>query len=271
MTVRSLLESADIRAVEALFVDLWGTDASHPPVSADLMQALARFGGYVAGAYQRAGATHPAGATDPAGATELVGASVGFVGVGRPAHLHSHITGVAAAVQGRGAGYAIKRHQRAWALEQGLSMINWTFDPLVRRNGFFNLTRLGAIGTTYIVDCYGEMTDAVNAGQGSDRLVAEWSLNATPPAAEPDVQRLVADGRMLLDIDPAGAPNPAQPGGAGPLLCRVPADIEALRVADPELARRWRAAVRGSLGGALRRGYRVAGATRSGWYLLETP
>jgi predicted GNAT superfamily acetyltransferase len=49
----------------------------------------------------------------------------------------------------------------------------------------------------------------------------------------------------------------------------TPADIAALRAADPALALGWRHAQRTALGGALAAGYRVTGFARSGHYFLE--
>jgi predicted GNAT superfamily acetyltransferase len=94
--------------------------------------------------------------------------------------LHSDITGVAA--RGIGAGFAIKRRQRAWALARGITTITWTFDQLVRRNAYFNLARLAARATEYMPDFYGEMPDELNAGDPSDRLLLSWDL-ATPEVA----------------------------------------------------------------------------------------
>jgi predicted GNAT superfamily acetyltransferase len=50
----------------------------------------------------------------------------------------------------------------------------------------------------------------------------------------------------------------------------VPEDIVALRRSDPTLARAWRRALRETLGDAIQRGYVVVGATRDGWYVLES-
>jgi predicted GNAT superfamily acetyltransferase len=50
----------------------------------------------------------------------------------------------------------------------------------------------------------------------------------------------------------------------------VPEDIVALRATNPALARRWRLALRQALDGAMARGYRIKGATKSGWYVLES-
>ena len=46
--------------------------------------------------------------------------------------------------RGTGIGRAIKLHQREWAAANGIATIVWTFDPLVRRNAWFNIAVLGA-------------------------------------------------------------------------------------------------------------------------------
>lgn len=263
--IRQLAAPAEHRAAVALFAELWRSPTGQPPVSADVLRALAFVGGYVAGAFMQEAADG-----------ELVGASVGFLGAAGgagPPYLHSHITGVVPGLQGRGVGYALKLDQREWALRRGMASINWTFDPLIRRNAYFNIARLGALPTRYLTDFYGEMTDGVNAGQGSDRLLVEWPLDGehAAPGHEPDVRPLVEAGRVLLDVGADGGPRPAGAGAGGPLLIRVPADIEALRRTDPGLARSWRAALREALGATMAAGHRVTGATRSGWYLLEAP
>ena len=61
--------------------------------------------------------------------------------------------------------------------------IVWTFDPLVARNAWFNLARLGALPTGYLEDFYGPMTDAINAGMASDRLLLTWRLDDPAVAA----------------------------------------------------------------------------------------
>jgi predicted GNAT superfamily acetyltransferase len=50
----------------------------------------------------------------------------------------------------------------------------------------------------------------------------------------------------------------------------VPDDIVALRRTDPSLARAWRMALRRAFTDAIAAGYEVSGATRSGWYVLES-
>jgi predicted GNAT superfamily acetyltransferase len=59
------------------------------------------------------------------------------------------------------------------------------------------------------------------------------------------------------------------PGTSPRLRCWIPADILTVRRTDPDLARRWRIAVRTALGGAVAEGYQVTGVSDPGWYVLE--
>jgi predicted GNAT superfamily acetyltransferase len=180
---------------------------------------------------------------------------------------------------GRGVGYALKMDQRAWALEHGLDTVAWTFDPLVRRNAFFNAARLGARPVAYHVDFYGQMHDAINAGQSSDRLEVLW------PLADPDViaraagtvedrtssELLGAGADVVLDVSGEAPVRPPSSGQATVRLVRVPADIEGMRVRAGELAARWRREVRGVLGGLMSEGWQVRTVLREGYYVLERP
>ncbi len=243
--------------MSALFARIWGVRADAAPVEPDLLRALAHLGGYVAVAHA---------------GTQVVGAGVGLFGPPGSGLLHSHVVGVAPEAQGRAVGHAVKLHQRAWALEAGLRTVSWTYDPLVRRNAWLNLGKLGARGTSYLVDFYGDMRDGLNAGQGSDRVLVEWSVHAPLPRLD---DAAAADagpaGVVLLDVGEDDAPRPGRgPAGAAPVLAaRVPADIVAVRRRDPGVAREWRLALRDTLGAAMTGGYRLTGVTRSGWYRLE--
>ncbi|MGJ6969654.1 GNAT family N-acetyltransferase, partial [Streptosporangium sp. G11] len=99
--VVELVEIGEFEDVQRLFDGIWHPDPANPPITVEMMRALSHAGNYVAGAYE--------------GGT-LVGASVGFLGAPAGQVLHSHVTG---ALAGRGIGFALKLHQRAWALERG--------------------------------------------------------------------------------------------------------------------------------------------------------
>jgi predicted GNAT superfamily acetyltransferase len=187
-------------------------------------------------------------------------------------HLHSHITGVEPGKQGAGVGFALKQDQRAWSLERGIATVCWTFDPLVRRNAYFNLQKLGAVPEAYLPDFYGPMADGINLGDVTDRLYVRWDLASPRAVAAAHGQPAeVSTGDAGVLLDRAGeepAPGDAAPTGRA-LLVAVPSDIEAMRDRDRAAADRWRYAVRSALTTALDAGYRITGLTRDGYYLLE--
>ena len=144
-----------------LFSSVWSPDGDQlmPPTT---IRALAHAGSYAFG-----------GMADG----RMVGAIVGFLGrLDGSLQVHSHILGVDPRSQGRSVGFALKLHQRAWALDQGIDVVTWTFDPLVRRNAYFNIGKLGAAVRSYEPDFYGPMTDGINSGLDSDRVLVEWRL-----------------------------------------------------------------------------------------------
>jgi predicted GNAT superfamily acetyltransferase len=262
--IADLDDIAELRQVAELFIAVWRTSVQEAPCAPELLRALVHSGNYVAGARLDG---------------RIVGAAVAFLQLDRGAlALHSHITGVSAAVQGRSVGFALKLHQRAWALARGIRRVDWTFDPLVRRNAWFNLVKLGAEGVGYLPRFYGEMTDAINAGDETDRCLVSWRLEseravaaAAGRAAAPSLEALLAAGAaVVLAESPDGRPaESASPDSAGTLLAWVPPDAVALRASEPALALRWRRALRSAMGSAVRRGFVAAGMTRSGWYVLE--
>ena len=230
--IRLIDDAAGARSVSALVDRVWG--ASTPLLNVELVRAIGHAGGYVAATYID---------------DQMVGASLGFLAShrGEPA-LHSHITGVLSSVRTTGLGRTLKLHQQTWAAERGLRWVTWTFDPLVRRNAWFNLRVLGAEVQEYLVDFYGPIDDSINTRDESDRLLVAWATT-TPPR----------DTRHLeFDVVPAGA-----------VAVATPDDIVALRRSDPGAAERWRHRLRDELGGALTAGARVVTFTRAGDYVLE--
>lgn len=241
--VRCLGGMGEFNSANQLFASIWGDDLQIP---GEIMRALSFAGGYVAGAF--------------AGG-EMIGASAGFLAQrDEHLHLHSHISGVVPAWQGQHVGYALKTHQRDWALARGIKTIEWTFDPLVRRNAFFNLVKLGAAVVAFEPDFYGEMNDAINAGDPTDRAVVEWDLTTSSSGD-------VNDGAVILHAAEDGSPVVSDARG-DTLRAWVPEDAVALRQHDPDAGRAWRLALRDSFGAAIRSGYRATSMTRDGWYTL---
>ena len=227
--IRLLVTSDELAAADELLRRIWG--APEPVVSLEMLTAIAHSGGYVAGAFD---------------GRQLVGASVGFLSRyhDRPA-LHSHVTGLVGERRGAGMGRRIKLHQRAWAADHDVEWITWTFDPLVRANAWFNIAVLGVDVDEYLPSFYGTMTDAINAGDESDRLHVAWDVEAPLPER-------VRDGRGVVD----------------PLLVPTPPDVVELRRTDPAAVRRWRTATRNALMAALAERSPILGFDRQGNYVI---
>jgi predicted GNAT superfamily acetyltransferase len=96
----------------------------------------------------------------------------------RKPFLHSHMTAVMDGYRDRGIGRRLKLFQREDALARGIGLIEWTFDPLVTKNAYFNFMRLGAIARRYLPNAYGITTSPLHASLPTDRLVAEWHLRS---------------------------------------------------------------------------------------------
>ena len=245
-----------LRDIAALFVTVWGTSPSGAPLPADLLRSISHAGCNVTAAYAEGGA--------------LRGAAVAIVSPDNSS-MYSLIAGVLPDVADAGVGFALKQHQRAWAIARGLDTMTWTFDPLVSRNARFNLTKLGAHAAEYVRDFYGPMEDELNANDESDRLVAVWPLTTPQSIACSEglplsVELPAFTARDVRATGPDGKPVLVEAGGS--LWCRVPGDIVALRGVDPDEATAWRARMREIFTTAFASGHTARGVTRAGWYRL---
>ena len=223
---------------------------------------------------------------------ETSGSPVGFAYAfpalrGGTAHLHSDMLAVLPAHQKRGVGVSLKWAQRQEALQRGIELITWTFDPLQARNASLNLRRLGARATEFLQDFYGITSTPLHHGLPTDRLFVRWELNA------PEVVELLA----------AGEPGPSVPLPAFPrindvkwqagwavssepqlelqdptLLLEIPPDFDVIHQAAPTVAEGWHDKVRRALRAYFGRGYRatalvptVEGGRRRPFYVLSRP
>ena len=228
----------------AFFKTIW-TDGDEV-VPFDLILAAVHVGGYASLAKQEGVA---------------VGASFGFLG-DYAAHkvLHSHVT----AASLPGVGFQLKKHQFAWAKAREIAGITWTFDPLVRRNCVFNFEKLGAMAIEYQPNFYGTMTDAINAGDDSDRLFAYWP-----------VQEQVSNAPTKTDAiaikNDSGKPKGLSFDSSKAFWVELPEDIESLRKNDIALAREWRKAVRETLKPALDDGWFIGAVSQDRTAILVEP
>ena len=214
----------------------------------------------------------------------MVGAAFWWLGVGvdpaspsaSQARLKacSHMLGVLPEWQGRHVGLQLKLAQRQAVLAQGLTdWITWTYDPLYRANGVFNIHRLGATCRTYKRDIYGELRDALNAGAPSDRFQVDWHLHS--PHILVDINQARQErgwdstGMQLLPAQQRrdGFPQPVDtlPELDGrPLAIPLPGDIGAIRRSDRELSLAWRFYLREAAEAAFAGGYTVVDCVHLG-------
>ena len=153
------------------------------------------------------------------------GELIGFV-LSVPAFLregrafYSHMTAVRNNFQSAGVGAQLKWAQRSHALELGVRIIKWTFEPVKARNAYFNLEKLGAVVTEYQPNFYGvDYASTPGIGLASDRLFAEWHLESQKvcvlangneyrePSAPAMTVEVPADWAELLNESPENGLN----------------------------------------------------------------
>ncbi len=264
--VRSLHTLPELDDARAVWDAVWPTAPGATEITGNLIRAMEHAGGYVSGAYSDG---------------RMVGSCLAFLGRTREdsgwhTHLHSHIAAATPGNADRGIGTALKLHQRAWALEHDVDRVVWTFDPLVRRNARLNLVKLGAVASEYLVDFYGRMDDALNAGEPSDRLLAQWDVasdrvvhalgGGSPTVSRADLLLDGAEDSLVVNDD--GEPR-VVPSSARTTLVALPGDIVDIRRRDGGLARAWRLAVREALAPVGAGEARVVGLTTDGCYVVE--
>ena len=264
--VRALHSHEELGAARAIWDLVWPTvEPGGTEITGNLLRAMEHAGGYVGGAY-----------VDDL----MVGSCLGFVGRSRGVHgwhlhLHSHVAAALPGYADRGIGTALKLHQRAWALEQGIDRIVWTYDPLVRRNARLNLMKLGGVGAEYLVDFYGDMDDALNAGDESDRILLQWDLVSprVTDALSGAAQALPREAWLALGATDAlvdGEDGPELLGVRSPVvLVAVPGDIVDIRRMDLPLALVWRRLLRAALEPVISNGGRIVSLTSDGHYVVE--
>lgn len=173
--------------------------------------------------------------------SELVGFTLAIAGWrSRKPFLHSHMTAVLEGYMNQGIGRRLKLLQKEDALARGISLVEWTFDPLMTKNAYFNFARLGAIARRYLPNVYGITTSPLHGSLPTDRLVAEWHLGS-------DRVRKVLTGK------------PVKPASKKAARVRIPANIEELRTSNPLKAREIQSEIRAEFMKWLGKGYAATG------------
>jgi predicted GNAT superfamily acetyltransferase len=271
--IKILETPEEIQGVEELQRVVWpGSETDVVPMH--VMRAAAHNGGLVIGAYD---------------GERLVGFVFGFLGLEeatngpRLAH-YSHMLGVHPDYRSHGLGFRLKRAQWQMVRHQGIDHITWTYDPLLSRNAWLNITRLGAVCNTYLREFYGSMRDGLNAGLPSDRFQVDWWVNSkrvnrrlSKHSRRPlDLAHFLAAGTRLIDpLQGEFILERVEGDEETMLLVEIPADFLSLKAVEPELALKWRMQTRAIFEVLFGRGYLVtdlvhlAGEQARSYYVLS--
>lgn len=186
----------------------------------------------------------------------LVGFVYGIVGLehGRIIH-HSHMLAVKPTSRNSDVGFKLKLAQRERVLDQGITRMTWTFDPLQSLNAHFNFCKLGVLSDTYKINFYGPQTSSALHQIGTDRLWVTWLLDS-----ERVRRRLAGES---ADVN----------GSAGErVFIEIPSDFNTLQKQNVEEAIRWREATRRAFTDAFAAGFHVSDFIREpqkGVYVLS--
>ena len=204
----------ELQACVDMEIEVWGyCEGDVIPRRAFLVSQ--KIGGQVIGAFD----TSLPGAPEGGDAGSMVGFAYSLPGIhmrdGKPEpYLHSHMLAVRESYRNQSLGRQLKLAQRVDALARGIRLMEWTFDPLEIKNAYLNVSKLGAVMRRYEENFYGSSTSKLQGGLPTDRLVAEWWL---------DAPRVVA----------AIAGQPPEPPAAGEKLT-VPGQVYAWKASDAE-------------------------------------
>ena len=229
--VRKLDNLQDQDSARKIFDITWSLDAG-TEITPNLLQAMVHSGSYLSGAFVD---------------NKIVGTAFAFPATNGGLHLHSHMTAVLPEYRDKGVGYALKIDQWNWAKRNNYPQLSWTFDPLVRRNAKLNIVKLGVDISAYYPNFYGDMPDALNAGDESDRLMVSWSTDLDAPKA-----------RELIT-------NPE----SSDILIEIPEDIVEIRSKNQSESMKWRRQVREQFVAAFEKNGKVIGFSANNEYVVR--
>ena len=229
--VRELDNLQDQDFGRKIFDITWSMDAG-TEITPNLLQAMVHSGSYLSGAFID---------------KKIVGAAFAFPATNGGLHLHSHMTAVLPEFRDKGVGYALKIDQWNWAKKKNYSHLSWTFDPLVRRNAKLNIAKLGVDISAYFPNFYGDMPDALNAGDESDRLMVSWRTDIDVPKAR----------ELITSLEP------------GDILIEIPEDIVAIRSKNQSESMKWRRQVREQFLAAFEKNGKVIGFSANNEYVVR--
>ena len=231
ITIKNLKSIQNHVSARKIFDSTWTID-SGTEITPNLLQAMVHSGSYLSGAFID---------------NKIVGAAFAFPATNGGLHLHSHMTAVLPEFRDQGVGYSLKIDQWNWAKKKNYSHLSWTFDPLVRRNAKLNIAKLGVNISAYFPNFYGDMPDALNTGDESDRLMVSWCTDIDAPKSRD----------LITNPEP------------GDILIEIPEDIVAIRSKNQSESMKWRRQVREQFLAAFEKNGKVIGFSANNEYVVR--
>lgn len=266
IVLREIRTPAEMNEAVELQKIYWGEDMG-ALVPAHMLLAIVNHGGHVPAAFD---------------GDRMVGLLIGFLGADREAVtpekplsrcmlVMSKRMVVLPEYRSYNIGTRLKLAQRDFALQYQIPLVTWTFDPVLARNAYLNLHKLGAVGQKYAVSYFG--SDSAYAMLSDDRLVVNWWV-AHPHTVihaegrAPALSRAtLMTGQALNETtlqDDLLRPDAINHPVGEPLLLEIPMDYPALERRDAGLARAWRDHLREAFTTAFDSGYLVTDFMREG-------
>ncbi len=252
ITIRHLSTSEEYLECVELQKETWGRDFVEV-VPSSLLKISQKIGGVTSGAFDESG--------------RLLGFVYGLTGLKKGKLVHwSHMLAVRRDARGLGLGRRLKLFQREQLLAEGVTVVYWTFDPLVARNAQLNINSLGALVTEYVKDMYIDSSSELHRGLGMDRFIVTWQLDnqrvmrAISNSLQDDVTRYrsapVVNTKAQNDqsIVPVDFELPL----TSSVRVEIPSDIESIQTNSLQLGGQWRLNTRRVFLWYFERAYQIA-------------
>ncbi len=267
--IRPLRAFDELRAVVELQKTYWGHDLESV-IPTHMLFSIANSGGHVLTAFD---------------GDKPIGCLVGFLGTNttdpdRPAMANLQVVSKRMVVlpeyRSHGVGYRLKVAQRELAIQAGIRLVVWTFDPLLSSNAHLNIRKLGAVCPRYVIDYYGTNPDGGLVSHGtSDRLMVEWwithrrvderltgSRSPLTFAKYREADTIIMNPPNLTD-DGVFTPAPTfLPPKSSLALIEIPTNFTIMAENNAALAKAWRRHIREAFQSIISQGYIVTDFVR---------
>lgn len=237
-----------LKELENLQIPAWQITDSREIVPAHVLQIVAETGGQLLAARRKDNG-------------KILGFLTAFLAKNDGTHKHlgipegelflaSHMAAVLPERQSSGIGYDLKNAQGLDALHRGIRWVQWTYYPMLTKNGSLNFGKLRARCYKFVPNKYGVETGGLYRDLPTDRLILLWDLKSQPPRGDmelPVAELFPPDTLLLTSRDRDWKPVlnetalEAAAAGNGPeaVSCSVPREFLRLRDDNLGLARAW--------------------------------